>query len=758
MENVIMKKRLLSIFCLLSICGNAFCQTFSGQVLEYGQNGELAPILGAMLQWKGTSIGGITDNEGRFSFEKTDKTDTLIVIYQAYQNDTIKVAREQNELEIILSAAHMLDAASVTAHGGAYISVKPILTSVITSEGLRKAACCNLSESFESSIAVDVEYSDAISGAKQISMLGLDGIYSQILLENGPYIRLLANQFGLGFVPGTWMESISISKGTSSVTNGFEAISGQIDVEYKKPETNNEKLFINLFGSSMGKGELNLNTRFDANKKGTASGMFLLHTEGQFAKMDMNKDNFLDVPQNYQVNMMNRWDYDVPDKLEGRTMIGYLWEDRIGGEKNFSPKNRFAEDSLYGIRIKTNRLDVITKNGFLLKGEHESVGTILSFTFHDTRSYFGFKDYNAQQLSGYINILYSNKFGKKEQHKLTVGGSVQADNLKDELNGLNTTLFSLTGTRFQAIPGIFAEYSFIIDEKLVVMPGLRFDYDTYNAQLYWTPRLHIKWQPAPNSSIRISAGKGYRSANILIENLSLLASSRALIKADSKFKPEEAYNASISFTQSFQMKGGKSLFTIDYYYTHFINQVIVDLDHDAHAVFFYNLNGNFNGGGNRSYSHSAQAEFTLYPLERFEIILAYRFSKVRESAEGVVRDKALTSPHKALLGLSYATRFNKWKFNTTLQYNSAMRLPDMSGNSAASLPSYSHDYFIWNAQITAKYKAWEFYIGGENLLNYKQKNPIISADQPFGEDFDTSVIYAPITGIMGYAGIRFTMK
>ncbi|MBO4232696.1 MAG: TonB-dependent receptor [Bacteroidales bacterium] len=753
-----MKKRLLYILCLFSICGNAFCQTFSGRVLEYGQDGGLTPIFGAMLQWKGTAVGGITDNDGHFAFDKTAITDTLIIIYQTYQNDTIKVPETQNEMEIILSAAHTLDAASVTAHGGAYISVKPILTSVITSEGLRKAACCNLSESFESSIAVDVEYSDAISGAKQISMLGLAGIYSQILLENVPYIRLLANQFGLGFIPGTWMESISISKGTASVTNGFEAISGQIDVEYKKPETNDEKLFINLFGSSMGKGELNLNSRFDASKSGNASGMVLLHTEGQFAKMDMNKDNFLDVPRNYQVNAMNRWDYDIPDKLEGRTMIGYLWEDRIGGEKNFSPKNRFAEDSLYGIRIKTNRLDVITKNGFLLKGEHESVGTILSFTFHDTRSYFGFKDYNAQQLSGYVNILYSNKFGKKEQHKLTVGGSVQADNLKDELNGLNTTLFSLTGTRFQAIPGIFAEYSFIIDEKLVVMPGLRFDYDTYNSQLYWTPRLHLKWQVAPNSSFRISAGKGYRSANVLIENLSLLASNRALVQTDKKLKPEQAYNASISFVQSFMMKGGKSMFTIDYYYTHFTEQVIVDLDMDAHSVFFYNLNGDYNGSDNRSYSHSAQAELTLYPIERLEIILAYRYNNVRQSTGGAMRDKALASPHKAVLGLGYATRFNKWKFNTTLQYNSSMRVPEMTGNASAELPAHSPDYFIWNAQITHKYKAWEFYIGGENLLNYKQKNPIIAADQPFGEDFDTSVIYAPITGIMGYAGIRFTMK
>ncbi len=743
---------------LIIFLGSSHCQEFSGKVLEYDEHGHLAPIQGAMLQWKNTAIGGITDANGKFNFQKTVNTDTLIVIYQAYQNDTIKVPLTQYEMDIILSSAHALDAVNVTAHSGAYISVKPILTNVISGEGLRKAACCNLAESFESTAAVDVEYSDAVSGAKQISMLGLAGVYSQILLENVPYIRLLANQFGLGFIPGTWMEAISISKGVASVTNGYEAISGQIDVEYKKPETNNEKLFLNLFGNSMGKGEINLNSRIPVGKKENASTMFLLHTEGQLAKVDMNKDHFLDVPRNGQVNFMNRWDYDVPGKLEGRTMINYLWEDRIGGETNFNPKNDRSTDSIYGLRIKTHKLDFITKNGFLLKGEHESIGTILSFTFHDNNSYFGFRDYTARQLSGYANILYSNKFGAHHQHKLTAGGSFQFDHLNEKLSQFpSTTTFK--DARSQAVPGLFAEYSYTIEDKLTIMPGMRIDYDFYYKKLYWTPRLHLKWQAAKNSSFRLSAGKGYRTANVLIENLSLLVSNRAFVNADQQLRPEEAYNAGISFVQNFNMKGGKSTFSVDYYYTHFTNQVIIDLDRDAHAIYVYNLNGDFNGKHNLSYSHSVQAEFTLYPIERFEIILAYRYNNVQLTTDGQLQQKTLMSPHKAVLGLSYATKFNKWKFNTTLQYNSSMRIPDMEGNSAAKvLPTHSPDYFIWNAQITKKFKKWEIYIGGENLLNYKQKNPILSADNPFDNDFDASIIYAPITGIMGYLGIRYTLK
>ncbi|MCQ2265678.1 MAG: TonB-dependent receptor, partial [Bacteroidales bacterium] len=325
-----MKKFSIIIIFILALC-QLSAQELTGCVKEIDDNQQESLIIGAILQWKGTDLGTTTNAEGQFSLERSSKTDTLLVIYQAYDNDTIVVPKDQKELNIVLSSAHNLAAVNVSAHDGSYVSIKPILTTVITTQGLRKAACCNLAESFESTVAVDVEYSDAVTGAKQISMLGLAGIYSQILLENVPFVRLLSNQFGLGFVPGTWMESISVSKGVASVTNGYEAISGQIDVEYKKPETNRERLFVNLFGNTMGKGEFNLNSRFDVGKSGHASSMILAHGEGQFAKVDMNKDGFMDVPQNYQINLMNRWDYDVPGKFEGRTWISYLFEDRIGG-------------------------------------------------------------------------------------------------------------------------------------------------------------------------------------------------------------------------------------------------------------------------------------------------------------------------------------------------------------------------------------------------------------------------------------------
>ena len=283
------------------------------------------------------------------------------------------------------------------------------------------------------------------------------------------------------------------------------------------------------------------------------------------------------------------------------------------------------------------------------------------------------------------------------------------------------------------------------------MSGMRVDYDFFYSQLFWTPRVHLKWMPAKNSSVRMSLGKGYRTANVVAENMSLLVSNRAFVFVED-IKPEEAYNIGISFVQSFMMKGGNSNFTVDYYYTYFMNQTIIDLDSDPQSVLIYNLNDG------KSYSHSFQAELDLYPVKRFEIVLAYRYNRVFQTTDGVLRQKALLSPHKALLNLSYATKFDKWKFNVTLQYNSSMRLPDTESNPEIyRLGAHSPDYFILNAQVRKKFKRVEFYVGGENLLNYKQKNPILSAGNPFGEYFDASIIYAPVNGITGYIGFRWTI-
>lgn len=750
-----MRLKFSILFFTILLFNTLQAQSLQGRVMEVNENMDTVPVSMAALQWLHTSTGVHSAPDGSFSLPRTS-TDTLLVSFPTYQTETLKVEHSQNDITIFLNHAHSLSEVSIVARDGSFISTQPILTTVITQQGLRRAACCNLAESFESSIAVDMEFSDAVTGAKQISMLGLAGIYSQILLENIPLIRVMTHQFGLGFVPGSWMESISVSKGVASVSNGFEAITGQINVDYKKPETNYERIFANLYGNTMGKGELSFNSKIKVNDNCTT--MFLLFLGDQFTKMDMNKDGFLDVPKNQQINVMNRWDYKASDKLEGRTLIDFVWDNRVGGQKAYDWRNDYMSNDVYGLHIDNKKFDFTTKNGFLLKGADESLGTILSYTGHWTDAIFGLRPFEGEQHSVYANALYSNKYGSKKRHKITTGASLQYDFYREicdyQFTEKQTTTYS------EAIPGVFGEYSYIIDPKLVVMAGMRLDYNFQFNKLYWTPRVHFKWQINKDLSLRASAGKGYRTAYVLTENLGLLTSNRSYhLFENEQQRPEEAYNAGVSLVQSFKMPGGTASVAVDYFYTHFINQTIIDLDKDVHGVYVYNLNGETNGYGNRSRSHSAQIELTLKPFTRFELLLAYRYNDVRYMTNGVMQEKVLMSPHKGLVNVNYSTRYDRWKFNVTLQINGPQRLPSTNSNPMEyQLPEYSKTYCILNAQITKKFRRWEIYAGAENILNYKQENPILSADNPFGEYFDATMIYAPITGIMGYVGVRFVLK
>lgn len=742
------------LLCCMSICimlMQVQAQQIKGLVYALDDAGSRQALEGANVYWMGTTIGVVSDSNGYFALNTVPQSSRLIVQYVGHISDTLNITDIGNDtISIELQSLNRLKGVTVSAGEGSYISVQPMLTQVITGDGLHTAACCSLAESFESNASVDVNYADAVTGAKQIQMLGLAGIYSQILLENTPYIRCLSLPLGLLYVPGTWMESISISKGTSSVINGYESITGQISVSYKKPVTNKEKVFVNLFLNSMLKNEVNFNTRIPV--KEHVSTMVLGHFENMPVKWDHNKDGFLDVPLNTHVNVMNRWDYEKHGKLSGHTMYSYLYDTRTGGETDFCPKQDKLTTRHYGIGIQNHRFNVISKNGIILPGPDESIGTIVSFTFHDYKSYYGLQRYAARQWSAYVNVFYENFMDKNDRHKIDAGLSFQSDYITEQYVAATAAL--------EWVPGVFAQYSYVLKDKLVAMAGFRLDYNSLYG-LLWTPRLHVKWQAAPSSSFRLSAGKGYRSPHLLIENAAYMAASKTIVLPQA-IQAEEAYNAGISFTQQWKIKNKTCSFIIDYYYTYFVNQVVADVDKDYTHVYFNTLHG-------KSYSHAAQAEIMLYPFKGMEITMAYRYTLAKEYINGSMQQKPLVAPHKAVIGVNYATKFDKWKFSLTLQMHGAARLPqsyisffkanpqlrpsELAAN-AVSTPWY----VTLNAQVTKKFKYVELYVGGENLTNYRQHTPIIDAANPFSNAFDATLVWGPITGIMGYAGVRFILK
>ena len=738
-----LQQKIKALFLLLC-CGLTPAlhgQYLRGVIEEETPDGKTAPLEGVSVQWLGTQTGTYTDTAGYFSLKKVIGHRQLLVRHAGYRHDTLFIADTTRFVHLQLRIGHELHPVRiVSTKEGSYISGKLIQTQVITTEGLRRAACCNLAESFETTASVDVSYSDAVSGAKQIQMLGLAGKYSQIMLENTPYVRGLSNAFGLMYIPGSWMENISISKGTASVINGYESITGQIDVEYKKPRTSQEAVFVNLFANSMMKYEGNANFHFQLGEK--VSDMLLLHVGRQPRMADHNHDGFTEMPVNTQFNIMNRWDYHPTKNWEGRSMASYLYDTRTGGQIGFK-RSLAGDSSLYGIGIDHQQFNFITKNGIMLKGEHASIGTIASVTYRDYHAFYGFRHYDAEQWSGYANIIYENFMDHAEKHKLNAGASLQFDLLQEQWE-------QTPSDRTEVVPGAFAQYSFIPNKKFVLMAGLRADHHNQYGWL-WTPRLHMKWQILEQTSLRGTFGKGYRSANPYIEHTAYMASSRALV-LEEEFRMEEAVNTGASLTQTFKIRGNESTFAIDYYFTRFLNQIIADADRSPYAVYFHNLKG-------ESYSHAIQSSLTLVPVTRLELLLAYRYNHVMETTNGLLQEKAMSSPHKALFNIHYATRYERWKFDFTTQWNGRSRLPDASQlPEALRHPDEAPSFFVINAQLSRQFKHWEWYLGAENIGNYTQEQAIIDAENPFGPYFDASIVYAPLTGRMFYAGCRYILK
>ncbi|OQX99927.1 MAG: hypothetical protein B6I24_01375 [Bacteroidetes bacterium 4572_128] len=696
------------------------------------------------LYWAGTTEGVVSDENGNFRIKKIsqDSDLKLVASFIAYENDTFLIKKNETFVKIYLKSIKELDGIIVRERiGGSYVSkISPIQTEKITIAGLQKLPCCNLAGSFENNASIDMVYSDAVSGAKQIEMLGLSGVYSQILMENMPAVRGLATTYGLAYIPGSWMESIQVSKGTSSVINGYESTTGQINVEFKKPE-NSEKLFLNSYVNHMGQVEGNLNSSYKFNDK--LSTMIFLHAENSNEKNDRNKDGFLDMPKMSQFNFINRWKIKGIFGGKANTQFGVkiLQEKRDGGQVDFDKSKDFGTTNNYGIGIETKRYEMFGKMGFLIN-HSMSIGSMISLTRHEQNSFFGLNNYDGKENSLYSNIIFRKKM--IENHNLNFGASYIFDNYNENYND---SIF----LRKESIFGVFGEYNYDLHSIFSLIIGLRADLNSEYGT-FITPRIHTKYNIDENTIIRASAGRAYRTANIFAENIALLASSKDLI-FEEELEEEVSWNFGVSLTKDFHIGTKEPLiFLVDFYHTRFENQVIVDLDKDISKVYFYNLKG-------ESYSNSFQTELRYKFFKSFEIGTAFRWNDVKITSNGKLHDKNFTNNYKGLITFSYSTRFDKWNFDLTSQFNGKSRLPNTENlEEKYQTDNFSPSYNIFHMQITRKFKYWDIYVGAENLTDFRQKKTIIAADKPFGDNFDTSIIWGPLVGRIIYIGLRFTIK
>lgn len=720
-----------------------------GQEVQGNETRKL-PLAGANVVWLGTTSGAATDADGNFNLRiSVQLPHAVVVSFIGYEPDTLMVRPGMSRLEVLLQTNRQLDEVVVSSRRpGSHIStLEPILTNVITENELQRAACCNLSEAFETNASVDVSFTDAVSGAQQIQLLGLAGTYSQILTENTPTVRGLGQPFGLGFIPGPWMEAIHISKGAGSVVNGYESITGQINVELKKPESS-DLLFYNFYANDFGRLESSLNAAVRLNPQW--STMVLAHGEILENQFDHNGDSFLDHPLMRKYNIVNRYRYDRPGVMESQFGFRVLQEDRRGGQISFFESDAQPGSlSHYGFGVNTQRYEMFARTGFFLPGQPDgSIGTQLSLIHHKHDAHYGWNEYVGVQQTLYANIIYENSIARNPDHRINAGVSYIFDDYQEDLLASGET-FDLD--RRESVPGVFAQYTLMVDDVFTGILGARADFHNIYGT-FFTPRLHLRGNLTSSTTLRASAGRGFRVPNRIAENTGLLVSNRQIVFQE-EIKPEIAWNYGASLTQNFRLLGRDASVSAEFYRTDFINQMIVDVDTDMSRALFYNLEG-------RSFANNAQVEMRFEPLPFFEVTAAYRLSDVRTTINDQLEVKPFVNTYKGMLSGSWATRNNNWQIDLTAQFNGPSRIPHAHlfahhlGDTDQS-PAYT----LWYGQITRRWNNFDLYVGGENLTNFMQKNPIIGAYNPFEADvFDASMIWGPIMGRMFYMGLRYSIN
>ena len=734
----------------------AFAQQFSkGTVVDEAN----LPLMGAEVYWNGTQIGVSTDDNGTFTLKRTENSNTLVISYIGYKTKTVKVTNSE-ALHIQLEPQSALEEVVVTQKRANTMKSQWQVANLHTmsSGELLKAACCNLSESFSTNPSIDVNFSDAVTGNKQIKMLGLTSPYILMAEENIPAMRGASQAYGLSFVPGTWIESIQITKGAGSVINGYESISGQINYEIEKP-INARPFFLNLYTSEDSRYELNAHTKVKLSDKWATS--LLAHGNVRQRKSDHNHDGFIDNPIGNQINLLNRWQYSNAEKgWVSFVNLNYMKDERQAGQIDYNPLTDKGTTNAWGSEVNSERFTLSNKTGYVFPDTpYKSIGLQNSFQSHRQDSYFGLNSYDIHQKSWYGNLIYNSIIGNT-QHKFATGLSGTYDDYNEQL-----TTSALAGdfSRIDRSVGAFFEYTYDNSSNFSFVAGVRADSHN-NLGNFITPRFHLRYNPWKEATFRLSAGRGKRAANVIAENQQLLASSRQLhiIGGDGGklygLNPEIAWNYGASFLQTFKIWGKNAELSVDFYRTHFDNQVVVDLDHSPQQALFYNLDG-------KSFANSLQAEVSITPAKGLDFKAAYKYYDVQTQFTKGQLEKTLTPKHRWFANVAYETadthenNHSQWKFDVTFNWLGEQRLPTTATNPLPyRLSDYAPSFATLNAQITRVFsKTFEVYVGGENITNYKQANGILAADAPFGAYFDSTMQYAPAFGQMYYAGLRFKL-
>lgn len=732
---------LVCALCIISEYSNAVAQQplqkLKGFVFTREEGSTAKPIVGATVQWLGTTLGARTSTQGLFTIDRSSATTQLVVRAFGYTTDTIQVAALADSIAIELAPIKTSEV-SVVEDATTNVSRSPIKTEVIGAKRLEQSACCSLAESFEKSPSVEVSFADAATGAKQIQLLGLRGIYTQTLVEAIPNIRGLATPFGLDYIPGAFIEGISIAKGTSSVTQGYEAITGQINIEYNKPQTS-PTLFANLYGNHMGRVEANVSSATKLSEH--TWGSVLLHGRNFSHEQDGNGDGWVDMPTFTQYNGVARvFHQNDAEGFEAQLFVKALHDSYNSGTLNHAENH--VDHPPFDIGFTTDRYEAFAKACIqeVFGWQSTQLGVQLAASHHTLHGAIGAKAYHGTEFYSFAKAIFSTNTG--EYNKLQYGASFVFDDFREQFT-------QSTSKRKEVVPGLFVENTFTGITDLTLITGIRVDAHNL-AGTFITPRIHAKYDVTPLTSIRASVGSGMRYANVFSDNLSALNNNR-IQSYDTIPNAEKAWNAGASFSTVVNVAEVPISIDAEFFRTWFNSQTVVDFDQSARTLRIGALQG-------ESYSNSAMLSISLSPLSYLDISTSYRFVDVQTTTGGILQQRPLISPHRVLGTYSFYTPSKEWQLDGTLIWNSAGRVPSTQENPAiVRFSSRFPSFFRTNAQLTKRFENFDIYLGAENITNTIQQNPIVQFFNPNGEFYDGSLVWGPLDNRTIYMGIRWTL-
>jgi len=736
-----------SVLCIMGIVANRpmIAQTISGTIT----NSKKEALPGARIVWENTSTGSESDSLGHFSIPGINNPNArLLISFPGYETDTL-IPGEFQRFNISLRQPRTLEQITISAQkeGITISDSNPIKTEQITQTELSKSACCDMAVCFETQSTVQPQVTNVITQSKELRILGLSGVYNQILVNGLPMIQGLSYTYGISNIPGTLVDNIFVSKGANSVLQGYESISGQIAVETKDPDKG-EVLLANIYINSFQ--EKHFNTNFSL-RKNKWSNLIAFHSVQPAAKIDRDQDLFLDLPLLTRYGVMNKLKYGNENEKGFFTTLSlrYSFEERIGGQVQFNPIEHTGSSIQYGQVVQYHQPELMSKSGYRFSSKHALVW-MLSGYIQNQDSWFGTVQYQAKQRNAYGNLQHEFTYGK---HNLKSGLSFRHLLLTEDIRMNEMTPsrnYAGQYIRHENIPGVFSENTLNIwEDKITWITGIRADHhNVFGTQ--FTPRTLLKFTLYPKTILRLNAGTGWRTANIFSENIGLLISSRNIIFAE-QLEPEKAVNSGINLTQKFEIQEQNytGYISLDYYHTQFQNQIFPDYDANSTEAIIRNYRG-------ISRSQGFQAEVKINFYQRLEVKTGYTWLYVyRENSSGRY-ELPFNTRNRWVNTVSYKPLSERFHLDLVFHHYGKQKLPNTQNNPVEyQRPNYSIPYTTVNIQLTLNAGRWEFYTGIENIADFRQRQPILSWQNPFGPWFDTSSVWGPTRGREAYAGIRY---